>query len=103
VVVNGEIGDYVTFARKDRRSEDWYLGSITDEEGRVLSVPLGFLTPQRRYRAQIYRDGPAAHWKTGPMEIVIEEKEVTSADTLTLRLAAGGGQAIRFVPLPPRR
>jgi alpha-glucosidase len=103
VVVNGEIGDYVTFARKDRRSEDWYLGSITDEEGRVLSVPLGFLTPQRRYRAQIYRDGGTAHWKTAPMEILIEEKEVTSADTLTLRLAAGGGQAIRFVPLPPRR
>ncbi|HEX3696353.1 MAG TPA: glycoside hydrolase family 97 protein [Polyangia bacterium] len=103
VVVNGEIGDYVTIARKDRHSENWYLGAITDEEGRVLSVPLGFLTPQRRYRAQIYRDGDGAHWKTAPLQIAIEDKEVTSADTLTLRLAAGGGQAIRFVPLPARR
>ncbi|HEY2900647.1 MAG TPA: glycoside hydrolase family 97 protein [Polyangia bacterium] len=100
VVVNGEIGDYVTIARKDRRSDNWYLGAITDEEGRLLSVPLGFLTPGRHYRAQIYRDGDAAHWKTAPLEIAIEEKEVTSADTLTLRLAAGGGVAIRFVSLP---
>ncbi len=102
-MVSGEIGDYVVIARQDRRSDDWYLGGITDEEGRLLSVPLGFLAPQRRYRAQIYRDGDAAHWKTAPLEIAIEEKEVTSADTLTLRLAAGGGQAIRFVPLPAQR
>jgi alpha-glucosidase len=65
-------------------------------------VRLGFLDPQRRYRAHIYRDGGGAHWKTAPLEILIEEREVTSADTLTLRLAAGGGQAIRFVPLPAR-
>ena len=30
-VLNGEVGDYVTIARKDRNSEDWYLGSVTDE------------------------------------------------------------------------
>ncbi|HVR60527.1 MAG TPA: glycoside hydrolase family 97 protein [Polyangia bacterium] len=102
IVVNGEIGDYVTIARKDRRGDDWYLGSITDEDGRLLDVPLSFLDPRRRYRAQIYRDGTSAHWKTAPLEILIEEKEVSSADTLTLRLAAGGGQAIRFVALPAR-
>jgi alpha-glucosidase len=100
VVLNGEIGDYVTIARKDRRSEDWYLGSITDEEGRLLTVPLGFLDPQRRYKAQIYRDGPGVHWKTAPTDVVIEEREVGSTDVLTLRLAAGGGQAIRFAALP---
>ncbi|TFI58486.1 glycoside hydrolase family 97 protein [Sphingomonas parva] len=96
-VLNGEIGDFVTIARKDRKSENWYLGAITDEEGRVLSVPLSFLTPGRKYRAQIYRDGPDADYRTNGKDIVIEERQVTSADTLTLRLAAGGGQAIRFV------
>jgi alpha-glucosidase len=96
-VLNGEIGDFVTIARKDRRSENWYLGAVTDEESRVLDVPLAFLTPGKRYRAQIYRDGPNAHYRANAKDIVIEERNVTAADTLTLRLAPGGGQAIRFV------
>lgn len=96
-VLNGEIGDFVTIARKDRGSENWYLGSVTDEHGRSLSVPLSFLTPGRKYRAQIYRDGPDADYRGKGKEIVIEERQVTSADVLTLRLAPGGGQAIRFV------
>jgi alpha-glucosidase len=98
-VLNGEVGDFVTVARKDRHSDDWYLGSITDEFGRTLTVQLGFLDPGRKYRAEIYRDGDKADWKTNPTDIVIESREVTSADTLTLRLAAGGGQAIRFTPV----
>ncbi len=97
LILNGEIGDFVTIARKDRKSDDWYLGAITDEEGRVLTAPLGFLEPGRRYKAQIYRDGDKADWKTAPQDILIEEREVTSADVLTLRLAPGGGQAIRFM------
>lgn len=99
VVVNGEVGDYVTIARKDRGSENWYLGAVSDEQGRVLAAPLSFLTPGRRYRAQIYRDGDNADYRSRPQDIVIEERIVTSADTLTLRLAPGGGQAIRFVAL----
>jgi alpha-glucosidase len=96
-VLNGEVGDYVTIARKDRRSEDWYLGAVADEVGRVLSVPLSFLTPGKRYRAQIYRDGAKADYRTNGKDIVIEERVVTSGDTLSVRLAPGGGQAIRFV------
>lgn len=98
-VLNGEVGDYVTMARQDRNSEDWYLGAMTDEHGRVLRVPLSFLEPGRRYQAQIYRDGDAAHWKDAPSGFSRETRTVTSADSLTLRLAAGGGQAIRFVPM----
>lgn len=98
-VVNGEIGDYVTMVRKDRNSDNWYLGAISDEQGRVLTVPLGFLEPGRKYRAEIYRDGDKADWKSNPTDIVIESREVTSRDVMTLRLAAGGGQAIRFVAL----
>jgi alpha-glucosidase len=95
-VLNGEVGDFVTIARKDRKSESWYLGAVTDEEGRVLPVSLSFLTPGKRYRAQIYRDGPNAHYRSNGKSIVIEERSVTSADTLNLKLAPGGGQAIRF-------
>ena len=97
-VLNGEIGDFVTIARKDRNSEDWYLGSVTDEHGRVLQVPLSFLDPGRRYVAQVYRDGADAHWKTDPFDSAVETREVDSDDVVTLRLAAGGGTAIRFSP-----
>ncbi len=97
-VLNGEIGDYVTIARKDRLSEDWFLGSLTDENGRVLSVPLSFLDPARTYDAEIYRDGEDANWQSKPFSFVREKRVVSSADTLTIRLAAGGGQAIRFTP-----
>lgn len=96
-VLNGEVGDYVTIARKERGGDNWYLGALTDEDGRTLSVPLSFLDEGRRYTAQIYRDGDQAHWKTAPQDIVIEERTVTRADTLALKLAPGGGQAIRFV------
>jgi alpha-glucosidase len=99
LVLNGEMGDYVTFARKDRHSENWFIGAITDEEARTLAAPLAFLTPGTTYTAEIYRDGPNAGL-TGDarFDIVIEKRAVTSADTLELKLAPGGGEAIRFVP-----
>lgn len=97
--LNGEIGDYVTIVRKDRNSDVWCLGAVTDEHPRVLQAPLSFLDAGRRYRAEIYRDGPNADWKGRREDIVIEQREVTASDTLSLQLAPGGGQAIRFVPI----
>lgn len=98
-VFDGEVGDYVTIVRRDRNSRDWFLGSITDEQGRVLPVPLGFLEPGVRYRAEIYRDGEGADFRSNPFAFARETREVTSADALTLVLAPGGGQAIRFTPI----
>jgi alpha-glucosidase len=98
-VVNGEVGDYATIARKDRNSEDWYLGSVTDENARTLEVRLDFLDADRRYLAQIYRDGDSADWETNPHAISIETREVGKADTLALKLGRGGGAAIRLKAL----
>jgi alpha-glucosidase len=95
-VLNGEVGDYVTFARKDRNSEDWYLGSVTDENARTLDIRLDFLDPDRRYVAQIYRDGDGADWKSNPHAIAIEKREVKRGDMVQLKLAPGGGEAIRL-------
>lgn len=95
-VLDGEIGDFVTIVRRDRNSRDWFLGSITDEHGRVLPVSLGFLEPGVRYTAEIYRDGDGADFRTNPFAFARETREVTSADQLTLILGPGGGQAIRF-------
>lgn len=99
-VLNGEIGEYVTFARRARGDDDWYLGAVGDENARELAVKLDFLAPGKAYEAQIYRDGDDADYRTDKRHsIVIEKRKVTAADTLTLRLAPGGGEAIRFKAL----
>ena len=90
------IGDYVVVARQQRGGGDWYLGAIGDEAARELRQPLTFLAPGARYEAQIYADGPGADYRSNPGALTIEKRMVTSADTLTLRLAPGGGTAIRF-------
>jgi alpha-glucosidase len=95
-VLNGEVGDYVTMARQDRNGDDWYLGAITDEQPRTLKVPLEFLDAGRRYVATIYRDGADAGYAANPASVEIETRKVTRDDTLELKLAPGGGQAIRF-------
>jgi alpha-glucosidase len=98
-VLNGKIGEFVTIARQDRNSEDWFLGSITDEQERSLTVGLDFLDPEAKYKAVIYRDGAEAHYKDNPLDIRIEEKEVTAGMSINLQLAAGGGQAVHFSKL----
>lgn len=98
-VLHARIGDYVTIVRKDRWSDDWYLGSITDEYGRTLKASLSFLEPGRRYVAEIYQDAPGADWRTNPLAIEITRQIVDASTVLTLRLAPGGGTAIRFHPL----
>lgn len=102
-VLNGEVGDYATVARRERDGGDWYLGSITDETARTLTVRLDFLDAGKTYRAQIYRDGPGADYRTDARHsVVVETRDVRRGDVVTLALAPGGGEAIRFVA-PGRR
>jgi alpha-glucosidase len=100
LVLDGEIGDFVTVARKDRHSEDWYVGGVGDERPRTLSVALDFLEPGRRYRARLYRDGVTAHWDTDPHAILIEERYAMRGDRWQIPVAAGGGFAVRLEALP---
>lgn len=97
-VLNGRIGDYVVVARKQKGADAWFVGAITDEEARTFDVPLDFLAPGHRYVAEIYADGPGANWRDNPLPVAISRQNVTSASRLTLRLAPGGGQAIRIRP-----
>ncbi|QUI62062.1 glycoside hydrolase family 97 protein [Pseudoalteromonas sp. A22] len=104
IALAGEVGDYVVFARKERKHKqysgnDWFLGAVTDEEAREIPITLDFLESGKTFEAQIYADGNKAEWKQNPYEMNIYRKKVTSADKLTLKLAAGGGVAIRFKAL----
>lgn len=98
-IVNGEIGKYITTARKDRNSDDWYLGSLTNEEARTLDVSLSFLDPKAKYEAQIYADAPGTDENHNPGDVAVSKKNVTAKDKLTLKLPISGGTAIRFKKL----
>jgi alpha-glucosidase len=92
-VIGGDVGEYTTMIR--RHGGEWYLGSMTNWTPRDRSVPLSFLTPGR-YVAEIYEDGADA--ATSPKHVNVRKEMVTAKSTLRIRLAPGGGAAIRFVP-----
>jgi alpha-glucosidase len=99
IAIAGEVGDYVAFARQERNGSDWYVGTLTDENAREITINLDFLEQGRHYQAQIYRDGNKAEWINNPYELIIENKNVKSTDSITLPLATSGGAAIRFKAL----
>ncbi len=97
-MINGELGEYVTLARKQRGGPDWFVGSMTNEKARNLKLSLDFLNKHQPYVAEIYRDADDADWQANPYAHKIEKRFVTGDSTLTMYLAAGGGAAIRFKP-----
>ncbi|SNR62666.1 glycoside hydrolase family 97 protein [Lutibacter flavus] len=97
-VLNGEIGDFVTIARKEKNSENWFVGGITDEEAREMEINFDFLSPNTTYKAVIYEDGENAHWDNNPTAINIRKIELTNQSKLIMKLAAGGGFAISLKP-----
>jgi glucan 1,4-alpha-glucosidase len=99
IVMNGEIGEFITIARKERNTDKWFFGSITDENARVVEVPLDFLDKEKEYTATLYEDSEDAHWDRNPTAYKIENKTVNSSDTLKLKLVPGGGTAISFIPI----
>lgn len=96
-VLEGAVGDHAVIARKDRNSEDWYIGAVTDETAREFTLPLSFLTPGKRYTAQIYADAADADYRSDTRhKLAVTTREVRSTDSLPLTLAPGGGAAVRL-------
>ena len=96
LVPNGEIGKYITVARKERNGDRWFIGSITNEEARDLTIKLDFLDEGVNYQAIIYEDGPEADFKKNPYPMTIRRIELKKDDELNLRLTRSGGAAIRI-------
>jgi alpha-glucosidase len=92
-VLNGRPARFITIAR--RKGRDWYVGSITNWDPREVEVPLSFLG-SGKYAAEIYADGPNAAQQ--PKESVLQKRSVDAGTVLKLKLAPGGGAAIRIVP-----
>ncbi|WP_420399134.1 glycoside hydrolase family 97 protein [Flagellimonas sp.] len=99
VVLNGEVGDYVTIAREERESGNWFVGGITDENARQIKVDFSFLDPDQKYEATLYSDTSESHFSTNPTAINIETLELDSSSKRTFQLAEGGGFAISLIKM----
>ncbi len=92
-----EPGDYIVTARQGKKSGRWFMGGVTDENARTLSVPLSFLENGKTYEATIYADASDAHYRNNPQAYTITGRTVTSSDSLEIFMAPGGGFAVSFV------
>ena len=92
----GKIGEYYVVARRDRNSEDWYIGGVTNEEAHRVRLNLDFLDEETNYTAEIYRDSDTAHYRDHQLGITIETRKITKADYLDIWMAPGGGFAVRI-------
>jgi hypothetical protein len=97
-ILEAEPGDYVAIARKAKNKDEWYIGSITDEQPRTSNISLNYLTPKRMYVATIYSDRADAHWENNPMAYQIQNFIVNDQTKLKINLASGGGAAISLKP-----
>ncbi|MFH1501489.1 MAG: glycoside hydrolase family 97 protein [Candidatus Eisenbacteria bacterium] len=96
IVPDAAIGDYAVFARRSGTS--WFVGAVTDEEARVLRLPLSFLSPGVDYAVRIFADGPDADWESNPLSYEIGSALLDQGTWLVLPLAAGGGFAAEIRP-----
>ena len=94
VYLEAEPGRYITIARKDKHSNDWYVGCTAHEGGHISELLLNFLDKGKKYEATIYADAKDANWKTNPKAYTITKQKVNAKTKLKLTAAQGGGYAI---------
>ena len=96
-VLNGEVGDYVSIARKERETGNWFVGGITDENAREVTIDFDFLDDGVEYEAIIYKDAEDANYENNPTAITIEDIDIGKDSSLTVQMAEGGGFAISLL------
>ncbi|PIQ08555.1 MAG: alpha-glucosidase [Ignavibacteriales bacterium CG18_big_fil_WC_8_21_14_2_50_31_20] len=97
ITLNGEVGEFVTIARKEKNKENWFVGSITNEISRDAEIDFGFLDSGLKYNATIYQDGKNAHWNDNPTDIEISKMIIDRNSKIDFHLASGGGLAISLI------
>lgn len=92
-----EPGDYVVIARKDKNSESWFVGGVSDDNARTMNISFDFLDAGKEYVATVYADAKDADYATNPEAYVIYKGKVTSKSATEIKMARGGGFAISIV------
>lgn len=92
-VLVGEPGKQVVMAR--RSGDAWFVGAITNTEGREITVPLDFLPQGKTFIATLYTDDPAVPTRT---HVKLEQRRLRYGETLHLNLLPSGGAALWLRP-----
>lgn len=96
-VLEAEPGDFITYARKEKGGNRWFVGRTNDEEPRTSNISFDFLEPGKKYIVTLYADAADAHYRNNPKAYVITKYVVTSKSKLKQNCAPGGGYAISIV------
>nr|WP_305794499.1 glycoside hydrolase family 97 catalytic domain-containing protein [Halomarina rubra] len=97
VAVDGRVGDYSVTAK--RRGDEWFLGAMTDESARDLTVSLDFLAGRSGgWTVVEYADAPETGVDNNPTSVVISDYDVAAGDDVDLSLGSSGGTALHIVP-----
>ena len=96
-----EPGDYVVIARKDKNSESWYVGGVSDDNARTMPLSFDFLDEGKEYVATVYADAKDADYATNPEAYVIYSGKVTAKSVTEIAMARGGGFAISIREATP--
>lgn len=99
IYLEAEPGDFITIARKEKGSNNWFVGNVNGNVARTSNIKLDFLEKGKKYRAIIYADAKDAHYKTNPQAYTIKDKKVTSKSKLSLLSVPGGGYAISIIEI----
>ncbi len=97
--LDAEPGEFIVAARRTKGGDDWYVGGVTNDEARDVTVSMSFLKPGVTYQATFYTDSPDADCDSNSGAYEISKETVTSRTVSTIHMARGGGFAISIVPV----
>lgn len=94
-----EPGEYIIAARREKGGQRWFVGGVTNEDARTMTVDFSFLTKGQKYMATIYADAKDADYEINPEKYAISRRVVTAKDKEKIFMARGGGFAISLMPV----
>lgn len=88
-VLYAKVGEAVVVAR--RKGSKWFIGGITNNEGRTINIDLGFLPANQSFTLTSFEDGINADRQA--MDYKQRETKVNSTTKLAIKMVRNGGWA----------
>ena len=95
-VPHAKIDEAITVAR--RSGDTWFVGSVNNQMAKTVEIQLDFLEPNTSYEAILYQDAPESHGVNNPEVYEIKKQLVNRGDTISAKMAVGGGHAMILRP-----